>query len=46
MMTEYTNSRGEYITVGQLIFRTTVYGIAGIVGITASYWALVFAFCL
>lgn len=29
MMTNITNSRGEYITVGQLAVRTTVY-VAGV----------------
>ncbi len=36
MKTEYTNSRGEYITVGQLAVRTTVYAIGAVVAAAAS----------
>jgi hypothetical protein len=46
MMTNFTNSRGEYITVGQLAVRTTVYAIGAVAGVVASFWAVVFAFCL
>lgn len=46
MMTQFTNSRGEYITVGQLAFRTAVYSVATIAAVVASFWAVVFVFCL
>lgn len=46
MMTNITNSRGEYITVGQLIVRSAVYGVATVAAVVASFWAVVFAFCL
>jgi len=46
MMTQFTNEAGQPITLGQLIFRTTVYACATIVGMACAYWTTVFFFCL
>ena len=46
MMTRYTNEAGDYITLGQLIFRTAVYACGTVLGLAAAYWTTVFVFCL
>ena len=46
MLTSYTNSAGRPITVGQLIFRTAVYGIGGILALACWYWFTVLMFCM
>jgi hypothetical protein len=45
MRSEYTNSRGEQITLAQLIFGYVVYGISAVVMMTLTYLAIVFFFC-
>ena len=46
MLTSYTNEAGQPITLGQLIFRTAVYG-CGLIGLAASWdWTTVLFFCM
>ena len=46
MMTRFTNEAGDYITLGQLIFRTAVYACGTVLAVASAYWTTVFVFCL